>query len=159
MEKREKWSMRADCRQSRAFERIQGAFLTGLAVLLAMGIPLCAESVISVDLVSETAQAGAFPLVVSGRAAALHFDSGDDKGVIRAVGDLQADVDRVTGIKPALSADRPVSGRPVIIGTLGKSGMIDSLVASGKLDISISKESRMFVIAGCSTIPGIDKRW
>lgn len=159
MEKREKWSMRVDCRQSRAFERIQGAFLTGLAVLLAMGIPLCAESVISVDLVSETAQAGAFPLVVSGRAAALHFDSGDDKGVIRAVGDLQADVDRVTGIKPALSADRPVSGRPVIIGTLGKSGMIDSLVASGKLDVSdVKGKWECFVIATVAQpIPGIDQ--
>jgi hypothetical protein len=88
-------------------------------------------------MVSDTPQPGAFPLVTSGqKEASLRYDPNDYKGVIRAVGDLQADIERVTGKKPQLSTDRPISGLPVIIGTLGKSEMIESLISSGKLEVA-----------------------
>ena len=60
---------------------------------------------------------GTFPLVAAGTAAPLWFDAADHKGVLRAVGDLQADIARVTGLKPAASAQAPASGQPVIIST------------------------------------------
>ncbi|MFT3829876.1 MAG: glycosyl hydrolase 115 family protein [Opitutaceae bacterium] len=78
---------------------------------------------------------GAFPLVTAERSAPLWFDAGDWPGVIRAVGDLQADIERVTTRKPAASSERPVAPDLVLIGTLGRNAAIDALVASGKLDV------------------------
>ena len=86
------------------------------------------------DLVSELPQAGAFPLFAAEQPAPLCYDTNDHKGVIRAVGDLKADIERVTSKEPQLVTDGRASGCCIIIGTLGKSKMIDDLVASGKLD-------------------------
>ncbi len=118
------------------------------AVVLFLAVPVQAGLSIAKNIVSETVQPGAFPLVASGQAAPLCYDTNDHKGVIRAVGDLQTDIERVTGKKPQLSTSRPDSGYPVIIGTLGKSKMIDGLVASGKLDAAdIKGKWESFVIA------------
>src|ERR1035437_5892557 len=49
----------------------------------------------------ETVNArGSFPLVQAKAAAAVYVDSGDNAGVVRAAGDLVADVTRVTGATP-----------------------------------------------------------
>ena len=77
-----------------------------------------------------------FPLVAGGRAAPLVVSAGDHAGVIRVVDDLQADIAAVTGVTPAVGHDRVPAGRdPVLIGTIGKSPLIDRLVAAGKLDV------------------------
>ena len=100
------------------------------------------------DIVTESDQRGAFPVVAGGQAAELWHDEGDHKGVIRAIGDLQADVERVTGRKPQVFTKGTLSKMPIIIGTLGKSALIDSLVSSGKLDDSDLKGKwESFVIA------------
>ena len=46
--------------------------------------------------VANTAGAGSFPLVQGQQTATLYVDSADWPGVVRAVGDLQADIERVT---------------------------------------------------------------
>src|SRR6478609_6162227 len=78
----------------------------------------------------------AFPLVEGGRATPLLVSGGDHAGVVRAVGDLRADVERVTGLAPSVSdaagARVPLA---VIVGTIGHSALIDSLVAHGRLDV------------------------
>ncbi|HEU0054937.1 MAG TPA: glycosyl hydrolase 115 family protein, partial [Longimicrobium sp.] len=84
--------------------------------------------------VAEEGGRGRFPLFAEGRAAALHVDSADWAGVIRAAGDLRDDVERVTGTAPALNVGGALSGEVVLIGTLGKSPTIDALVRAGKLD-------------------------
>ncbi|MEO5714477.1 MAG: glycosyl hydrolase 115 family protein [Luteolibacter sp.] len=111
-------------------------------------------------LISETAQpAGAFPLVTADGAAPLWHDAADHKGVIRAIGDLQADIEQVTGRKPGISTTRPTSAQPVIIGTLGKCAALDALVASGKLDTADLKGKwEGFIITTVSQpAPGIDQ--
>jgi hypothetical protein len=55
-------------------------------------------------------------------------DSRDFPGVLRAAGDLKADIAEVTGH----AADGQVDA--IIIGTLGRSALIDQLAAAGKLD-------------------------
>ena len=100
------------------------------------------------DIVTESAQRGAFPVVAGGQAAELWHDEGDHKGVIRAIGDLQADVERVTGRKPQVFTKGTLSKMPIIIGTLGKSALIDTLVSSGKLnDSDLKGKWESFVIA------------
>jgi hypothetical protein len=87
--------------------------------------------------ISFTGRRGNFPLVADGRAAPLVVSASDYAGVIRVVGDLQADIERVTGVEPAVSLDQiPAAREIVLIGTIGRSPLIDSLVARRKLDVS-----------------------
>jgi hypothetical protein len=82
--------------------------------------------------------AGRFPLHADGSPAPLVVSSKDAPGVLRAARDLRADLGRVSSIEPDLVLDAaPVSKQGlVLIGTLGKSPLIDALVSSGKLDVS-----------------------
>lgn len=83
------------------------------------------------------AEAGSgFPLVAGKKAATIVVSSGDHPGVRRVAGDLAADVERVTGVRPAVSFDVvPADGPVVLVGTLGHSPLVDSLVAAGRLDV------------------------
>ncbi|WP_229257881.1 glycosyl hydrolase 115 family protein [Duganella margarita] len=84
--------------------------------------------------------AGAVALARNGEAARLYVDSSDHVGVLRAAGDLQADIARVSAAKPALVKDgKPAGTDVIIIGTIGKSALIDQLVTAGKLDVSAIK--------------------
>lgn len=99
----------------------------------------------------------AFPLVAPSGLAPLWYDAGDFPGVIRAVGDLQADIERVTGKKPASTSAQTPGDRIVIVGTLGKSRAIDALVASGKLDVAdLRGKWESFVITTIAApLPGV----
>jgi hypothetical protein len=84
--------------------------------------------------------ADAVALARNGQAARLYVDSSDHVGVLRAAGDLQADIARVSAAKPMLVKDgKPAGADVIIIGTIGKSALIDQLVAAGKLDVSSIK--------------------
>ena len=89
----------------------------------------------------------------------MWHDAADHKGVVRAIADLQADIERVTSLKPEVTTTRPSAGRPVIIGTVGKCAAIDALIASGKLDASDLKGKwESFVITTVSQpSPGMDQ--
>lgn len=89
------------------------------------------------SVVSFAATPGAFALADARSLAALHVDATDYPGVQRAAGDLQADIERVTGRRPDLSHGDLSSGRSwLIVGTLGHSPTIDALAAAGKIDVS-----------------------
>jgi len=99
-------------------------------------------------------------LVSAGAAAPLLIAAEDWPGVRRAVGDLQADVQRVSGVKPAVveagGASAPFA---VIVGTVGKSPLVDGLAKSGKLDVSgISGRWEAFQLQLVEKpLPGIDR--
>ncbi|WP_406439476.1 glycosyl hydrolase 115 family protein [Streptomyces sp. NBC_00631] len=71
---------------------------------------------------------GAFSLV----GAPVVVSADDHPGVVRVAGDLRDDIERVTGVRPAATIAR----RAVLVGTIGRSPLIDALVASGKLDVT-----------------------
>jgi hypothetical protein len=78
-----------------------------------------------------------FALVANGRAAPLVVDGGDHSGVLRAVRDLSADVARVSQLEPAVTlGESEGSDEVVLIGTVGKSQVIQRLVSAGKLDVT-----------------------
>jgi hypothetical protein len=87
---------------------------------------------------SFTPAPGGFPLVADGHAAPLAISAGDHPGVVRVAGDLQADIERVTGVRPDLVPDRlpERAGVVVLIGTIGRCRLIDDLVAAGRLDVT-----------------------
>ena len=108
------------------------------------------------SFVTEKANSGNFVLAHSGHAASILVDAADYKGVVRAAGDLQADVARVTGITPVLG-NAPTGAPAVLIGTIGKSALIDGLVKSGKINVDAVKGKwESFVIATVrDPLPGV----
>ena len=109
------------------------------------------------NIISNTSEKEAdFPVVaIDKKVAAICYDETDWKGVIRAIGDLQNDIKSVTGVMPEIRSNKVSSEYEIIIGTLGKSKLIDQLVKSKKLDVSDLKGKwESFVI---TTIPNPEK--
>ena len=119
----------------------------------------------------ETANArGSFPLVQAKAAAAVYVDSGDYAGIVRAAGDLVADIARVTGATAATVHDGKALGANVVIaGTIGKSALINRLIREGKIDAAqVKGKWEAFLIqvvarplpgvASALVIAGSDKR-
>jgi hypothetical protein len=90
------------------------------------------------NYVTTTSGAGSFTLAAGSSVAPLVVNAADHAGVRRVLGHLRADLQRVTGTQPALSMDTIPSGarEVVIVGTLGRSELVDGLVTSGKLDVT-----------------------
>jgi hypothetical protein len=117
-----------------------------------------------------TPMPGAFALAGAGGAAPLLDDARDWPGVQRAAADLQADIARVAGRRPALGSQLP-AGAPaiVVVGTLGRNAWIDDLVRRGKLNAApIAGQWESFLrqvvadpfpgVASALVIAGSDKR-
>ena len=108
----------------------------------------------SLPWIGEQASPGSFCLVCGGKAASIIVDSNDFAGVKRAAGDLETDIEKVSGIKPSLfeiskSAKGPATpkGPVILIGSIGHSKSIDRLIAAGKIDVkAIRGQWESFVI-------------
>ncbi|MGD9210780.1 MAG: glycosyl hydrolase 115 family protein, partial [Desulfobacteraceae bacterium] len=88
------------------------------------------------DYVVFNPQNESFPLVVGNQAAPLVVSGDDYPGVIRAVDDLQLDISKVTDMEPTVSVDTiPEAEEIVIIGTIGKSPLIDKLIQNQRLNV------------------------
>ena len=82
--------------------------------------------------VAEKGGKGFFQLAANGTAAPILVSQQEWPGVTRAVNSFIADVNAVTGAKPALTTD--AKGKQlVIVGTLGKNQWIDQLVKQKKI--------------------------
>lgn len=100
-------------------------------------VPLCAHGLGEPKYVSSTPVQGGFVLEADGRTAPLVVSENDWPGVVRAVGDLSADVERVTEhAAQVVKSPGTVKGDVVLIGTIGRSPLIDALVKAKKLDVS-----------------------
>jgi hypothetical protein len=105
----------------------------------------------------------AFRIVNRNVAAAIQIDPADWKGVIRAANDLVDDIQRVSGTKAIVNqtVNLPSKGA-ILIGTIGKSQIIDRLIATKKIsvaDIKGKRESSLIqTVGGNLVIAGSDKR-
>ncbi|HVS72265.1 MAG TPA: glycosyl hydrolase 115 family protein [Phycisphaerae bacterium] len=131
-----------------------------LAVLLLVRMSAAAgiDPLAPTPYVETVAGAGDFPLVANGKAATLIVDAQDWPGVVRAAGDLQADVKRVTG-RDALLVNKVegASEDVVIIGTAGKSAPLDALAKAGKIDLKplAGKWESFFIQVVADPMPGV----
>lgn len=131
-----------------------------LSVLVSTVNALGQDTCVTFDSLPST-----FTVASGAKAAPLILSSDDWPGVQRAAQDFAADIQRVTGIKPTVSnasASNPVRfSLPIIIGTLGKSSLINQIVNSTKLDVSsIENQWEAFttqVVA--NPLPGIAKAY
>ena len=105
---------------------------------------------------------GAFRLAAGGTAASILVSGEDWQGVVRAASDLGQDIGRVTGTAAqVVKADTPRQGS-IIVGTIGKSPLIDGLVEAGRLNVDgVKGQWESFVIEtvdGSLVVAGSDKR-
>jgi hypothetical protein len=114
--------------------KMQFSLLIGLLVFAA-NLQLYAQN--NGSYITLTKGNGNFPLSVSGKSTPLYISGSDYPGVIRALKDLQNDITAVTKARPELSTGKvQPAGVVVLVGTLGKSPLIDKLVAQKKLNVN-----------------------
>lgn len=99
-----------------------------------------------------------FAWIRKGEACPILVDKQEDKGVLRAVDNLQTDALKVTGMKPELT-NAPTGKRMLIIGSLDKSSWIKQLVQSGKInaDDLQGKNEKYIICTVKQPLAGVDE--
>jgi hypothetical protein len=103
---------------------------------------------------------GHFALAASGKTAPLFINADDYPGVMRVLKLLQADLKAVTGTEPALFVDElPQAKEIVIVGTLGRSQIVDRLIREKNLDVrAIRGKREAFLISTVENpLPGVER--
>ena len=116
---------------------IQNRYTFIFSFLLLISLSPVAQAFQSGNIVFTEQGSDRFPLV-GNATAGLVMSADEPEGVKLAASNFQLDIERVTGKKPTLEEKSEVTGTApvVIIGTVGKSQLIDQLVAAGKLNVS-----------------------
>jgi hypothetical protein len=125
-------------------------FLCSFDAFAALGDP---------QYVSFAPQRGAVPLVQNETASPLLAGVDDHPGVLRAVRDLQGDIERVTGTRPGLRTAETEAETAIIVGTIGHSALIDDLIERGKLDVAEIEgrwESFLMEVVA-APLPGVER--
>ena len=114
---------------------------------------------------SALAQTEKFCIAKDGKAATIIVDENDWKGVVRAANDLGDDVRKVCGTASEVIAHTSSilpHTTSIVVGTIGKSRIIDRLIKQKKLDVKIIKSRweayKISVVDGNLVIAGSDKR-
>ena len=133
---------------------------------LRSGIVVCATLLWSITcpaqeaplVVTDHQVAGSFRLAQKQTVAPLYTDAADFPVVQIAAEALASDIELVTGIRPKIGNGAPEpAAYAVLIGTLGKSDLVDKLVAAKKLDVTGLRDAwESFVVATVSNpFPGV----
>jgi hypothetical protein len=110
--------------------------------------------------VDRTAHPGSFTIAKGKLVAAIYVDAHDYAGVVRAAGDLQADVGRVTGDAPmVVHTENGLASDTIIVGTVGHSAIIDRLIREDRIDATpIAGKWESFLIqVVANPLPGVTK--
>ncbi|WP_291028541.1 glycosyl hydrolase 115 family protein [Dysgonomonas sp. 37-18] len=103
-----------------------------------------------------------FEIVANGKSAKIYVDPDDWKGVIIATNNLSNDIYKVSGTSSLVISRTSSEKGSILIGTIGKSRIIDQLIAEKKIDVSgICGKWESFLIAtvdGNLVVAGSDKR-
>ncbi|KAF4586297.1 hypothetical protein EYR38_010572 [Pleurotus pulmonarius] len=114
--------------------------------------------------VSFQSSASSFPVVQGRKASPVVLSSDDWPGVQQAASDFASDIQKVTGVKPSLSnaTASTLRGRlPIVIGTLGKSSLINQIVNNTNLDVSSidGKWEAFMTRVVANPLPGVDRAY
>jgi hypothetical protein len=114
------------------------------------------------SFLAAAVMANDFCIAKEGKATPIQVDNNDWKGVIRAVYDLSDDVRKVTGTSAQVTFEKNIISGHIIVGTIGKSKLIDQLIRQKKINASKIKnqwESYLIdTVDGNLVIAGSDKR-
>lgn len=87
--------------------------------------------------VLESPSSDAMKIAANGTVASIYHSEQDAKVVKIASEALRDDIEQVTGLRASVSTDTPQSAQAILVGTLGQSPLIDELVKTGKIDVSM----------------------
>ena len=121
--------------------------IAGVILITLLAAPALRAAVLVESVLAASGAKDAFPLV-AGAAAPVCVDPGDWPGVIRAAGDLQADIERVTGRRPDLIKGAPARGLAVIAGTLGRGPALIPIKLSLTSERGIRKTFELSMVNG-----------
>jgi hypothetical protein len=115
--------------------------LAALSLLAFLSCALPAQALGQKPLaIFDNPPTNAVTLAHGGSAATIYVDQADHPGVLRAARDLQQDIARVSATQPKLEQSaKPTGADVIIIGTIGKSPLIDRLISAGTLNVSAIK--------------------
>lgn len=106
-----------------------------IIVVFFLGISTISYSINPEKYVVSKGSSQNFPLVSSGKLASILVSENDFKGVLRVTGHLENDFFKVTELHPKrINKISEATDFVIIIGTLGKSEIIDQLAKEGKID-------------------------
>lgn len=121
--------------------------------------------VMMLSALKVVAQTERFCIAKEGKSAPIMVDEEEWKGVIRAANDLGDDVRKVTGVASRVDMMSKADVTPpssILVGTIGKSRIIDRLIKQKKIDVKKVRgqwESYLIdVVDGNLVIAGSDKR-
>jgi hypothetical protein len=112
------------------------------------------------SFVNTNSSAGSFTIVASSKATDIFVDPNDWPGVVRVARDLQADLHRVSGITAKLTQQSAELGKTaVIIGTIGRSAVIERLVREKKIDVAgvTGKWEASVIQVVAAPLPGVEQ--
>ncbi|MEI6949071.1 glycosyl hydrolase 115 family protein [Paraflavisolibacter sp. H34] len=103
------------------------------------------------SIISNQKSTGAFPVVSQRKVATLVTDTADFAVVRQAAADLENDLFAISGVRPKQEHRIGVSPA-IVMGTLGKSRVVDAIVKAGKVDVSgLKGQWEKFII---QAVPG-----
>ncbi len=138
--------------------------VTGLlaGALFAAGSAVSAASFETMIANRQNAAGDLFRIASGGQTATIVLSEEEYSPVIRAAKDLSEDVKRVTGTASPVETDGQARPGAILIGTIGKSPLIDGLVKENKLNVDAIEgkwESYLIQVSkGSLVIAGSDKR-
>lgn len=109
--------------------------------------------------ISSKKTVGSFALSAAGKSTPIAVSETDFPGVIRAAKDLQKDLTAVTDARPDFFTQKPSIKEAVLIGTIGKSLLIDRLIQQKKLNVSgiVGKWETFLIQVIEKPMPGLDR--
>jgi hypothetical protein len=139
------------CHAIRSLRCLQRPRLLGIAILFALYFSCLTQASFAIGqtrYVETVRRRGSFAIADGKKLASIYVDSNDHAGVVRAAGDLQADVARVTGRSTrVINATNDLGSNAIIVGTIGKNAVIDRLIRERRIDVSaISGKWESFLI-------------
>lgn len=101
-----------------------------------------------------------FTLVAKDESVPILVDSADYWGVLRTASDFQTDIKKVTEVMPVILKNSSLNSKKlIIIGTVGKSSIIQQLLKSKKINPSdiVGKHEKFLIQTISNPLPGIDE--
>jgi len=129
--------------------------------LLTIVVLLCAKSFCMAagadPFISKVPTPGSFTIAAKDKVSAILISENEHLGVIRAAKNLQADLQKVTGLNPVFNVGKG-KGLSIIIGTIGNSTIIDRLINDHKINVAGvagNWESTLIQVIA-NPVPGVD---
>ena len=148
----------------KTIRRALASFCLGLALCVTVNADPVTTKHLSVvpQYVQYDATSSAFCIASNGKTANIYVSPDDWQGVIRAAKDLGDDIRKVTGTAARVVCADSLVKESIIVGTIGKSPLIDKLVSDGRIDVSkVKGQWESFVIQTVGdnlVVAGSDKR-